>query len=317
MTPRLPPRQPTAMGDALAMARALELPAPVTEQLEALCPGLPWARLEPAVTALCSPQQAQAAQATLDRSLTGQDGDSGQAQLAVMLAAARRTADLWARAGIAETLFWDTMGCFGRFLRETHAVLGRWCFDRSFWVWRQTAGYIARLGALEFEYCQAQTGPLPPGIAAGDVILQVHIPSDARLAGTDLECSYTLAQRFFSHGNPLQNDPRPPRAVLCGSWLLAPALQTLLAPGSGIRRFAAGYEIFSVDEGDEGFYLWLFEGKRELQVLPERTALQRAAKRHLQQGGKLGAAVGRLRGWPQETTGQGGGYRPENKEVSV
>ncbi len=316
MTGRLPSRQPTAMADALAMARALALPEPVTTCLGALCPQLSWAQLEPAVAALCSASQAQAAQAALARRLGKAEGDSGMAQLAVLLAAARRMADVWMRAGVAETLFWDTMGCFGRFLRETHRAMGKWRFDRAFWVWRYTAGHIVRLGALEFEYHRAQAGPLPPDVAAGDMILNVHIPSDARLTDEALRHSYDMAQRLFVQGNPLQQDPRGPRAVLCGTWLLAPTLQALLSPGSNIRRFAADYDLFYVDREDTGFYLWLFGGEREARALPEHTALQRAAKQHLQQGGKLGAAMGRLRGWPQNATERGGG-RPEYKEVSV
>lgn len=81
---------------------------------------------------------------------------------------------------------------------------------------------------------------------------------------------------------------------MCGSWLLAPALNGLLPEDSGIRRFAGDYRIYDVDEEDQEFYEWLFGGCKPMEELPERTSLQRAVKAHLAAGGRLGMARGIL-----------------------
>lgn len=81
---------------------------------------------------------------------------------------------------------------------------------------------------------------------------------------------------------------------MCGSWLLAPALEKLLPEDSGIRRFAGDYRLYDVDEEDQEFYEWLFGGCRPMEELPECTSLQRTVKVHLAVGGRLGMARGVL-----------------------
>lgn len=275
------------------MAHLLSLPAPVLDALEALCPRIPWQTIMPHIKDLCEAQSAQAAQQALAAQLAPIEGDTGLAQLAVHLAAAELTRQRYRAAGVDETVFIETMRCFPRFLTETHTDTGRWVFDRAFWTWRQLSCRLFRLGALEFEYRMADETP-PPGLKAGDALLAVHIPSDARLTDEALCASYAGMRRFFAGEGAAFCTQGAPRAVTCGTWLLAPALQPLLPAGSGIRRFASDYVLFAVDEADESFYQWLFGGFAPVGQLPERTSLQRAVKKHLLQGGKLGSARGVL-----------------------
>lgn len=81
---------------------------------------------------------------------------------------------------------------------------------------------------------------------------------------------------------------------MCGSWLLAPALNGLLPEGSGIRRFTGDYRLYDVDEKDQEFYEWLFGGYKPVEELPDRTSLQRAVKAYLAARGRLGMARGVL-----------------------
>lgn len=297
---------------SLSMARLLPLPAPVTEALEALCPRIPWQTLAPLMEVLCGVQgaqaarqtqemrqapllqNAQAAQQTLAAQLAPIEGGTGLAQLAVHLAAAEHTRQRYRAAGADETVFIETMRCFSRFLTETHTNTGRWAFDRAFWTWRQLSCRLFRLGALEFEYRTADEAP-PPGLKAGDALLAVHIPSDARLTDEALCASYAQMRRFFAEEGAVFCTQGAPKAVTCGTWLLAPALQPLLPAGSGIRRFASDYALYAVDENDGSFYQWLFGGSAPVGQLPERTSLQRAVKKHLSGGGKIGSARGVLR----------------------
>lgn len=278
--------------DVTALAEELGLPPEVLEPLgraaETLPPEVPYEKL-------ASPETAEGAWAEITARLPAWEEDRGMAQLAAALAGACRTRLAYREWGIADDIFLDTMGCFRRFLTETHGSSGKWAFDRGFWTWRQTGCLLFRLGTLEFEYAAA--GAAPAGLSPEDMVLHVHIPSDATLTREALDGSYAQARRFFAGEGAAFCKNGPPRAVLCGSWLLAPALDELLPEESGIRRFAGDYRRFLVREDNTEFYRWLFRkpGPVPAEELPEDTGLQRAAKKRLAAGGRIGMARGLLR----------------------
>lgn len=242
--------------------------------------------------ALTNPDSAPQAWKDLDAHLSGQDPD-GMKLLALYLTAACRTREKYSSLGIPDEIFRDTMGCFALFLRKTEACSGRLVFDRGFWAWRHLACRLFRLGTLEFEYRAAEDGePLAPGLAPQSPILSVHIPIDARLSDAALRDSYEQADRFFSlHGAALCRIGRP-SAVLCGTWLLSPALCALLPKDSGILRFSRDYEIYATDPDNESFYYWLFNGRKPPEPLPRQTSLQRVVAAYLEQGGHIGSGYG-------------------------
>lgn len=275
----------------MALAGELGLPEPVLFPLERAAASLPWEKLP--VCRLSAPDTAGAAWAEAEALLPRWTEDGGMAHLALTLAAAERTRTLYRRLGLPEEVYSATMGCIPRFLAETRVLLGRWAYDRGFWTWRQTGGLLLRLGTLEFEM-NLLAGACPPGLEPGDPVLSVHIPSDAVLSRAELDRSYALAGEVFSRGTVCPWGP--PRAVLCGSWLLSPALDRLLPAQSGIRRFAGDYRRFFVDERDRSFFRWLFRVPDSASELPEETSLQRRAKAYLDRGGKIGMAKGILHG---------------------
>ena len=223
------------------------------------------------------------------------------AQLAAVLAAALRTRALYRAMHIPDSIYLATMGCLPRFLRETKQITGEWDFDRGFWTWRQTGGLLYRLGTLEFEYKSLGNSPAPPGLSPEDGILSVHIPSDASLSREELDRSYAWAAEFFASVGTFCCLSGPPKAVLCGSWLLSPVLDGLLPQSSGIRRFAGDYERYYVREEDTSFYRWLFGAVRPVEELPEDTGLRRAVKRCLLAGGLVGMACGELKNSGRKT----------------
>ncbi len=273
--------------DILSLASQLRLPPVVMRPLAeaAALPELP-------IAELTDPDAAPKAWQVIAERLGPWQADDGMSHLAVMLAAAAETEERYRREGIPAEIFDATMGCFARFLRETHERTGRWAFDRAFWTYRQTSGVLFRLGVLEFEYRRAGAGPLPDGLAPDDPVLSVHIPSDAALRRGALDDSYAMARRFFAGTSRRRFGA--PKAFLCGSWLLAPALKELLPEGSHIRCFASDYRLFAVEEENTEFYEWLFGGHAPVEALPETTSLQRAVKERLARGGRIGSARGVL-----------------------
>ena len=282
--------------DVVTLCKVLDFPEEVCTRLEQLAQKMPWQMLTPFMKKLEAPDTAPEAMRQVEQLTQALDAD-GFGPLTVLVAAACQTRVRYRAAGIPDSIFIDTMRCFSRMVREVQANTGRWGFDRGFWVWRQVSGCLFRIGTLEFEYCGAHKAvPLADGrLPERTPVLYVHIPSDASLSSASLEESYQAAGRFFvSYQKTVCARMGMPRAVLCSSWLLAPALTQLLAPSSGIRRFAADYSIFAANPKDEEFYHWLFGKKMPLDQLPQTTSLQRAVKKHLLEGKTIGDGSGIL-----------------------
>ena len=204
--------------------------------------------------------------------------------------------EAYAAAGIGETVFFETMACFSRFVAEHLESTGRVGFDRMFWTPRQLSLRLFRIGTLEYELAD---------VAAGRRI-HVHIPGDADLSREALRGSLEAARVFLGRFYPEWADA----PFWCESWLLSPALPRLLPPTSRILIFQSGFALDREVPEATDYLEWVYKmtplqqervGKnltREaLGALPERTSLQRTMKAYLLQGGKVGVGEGTLRGW--------------------
>lgn len=281
--------------EALALAQSLAIAPELEARMRTMAPLLPWEDLLPLIGEIQYPDTAAAAMERAEQILAPAEQD-GAGSLLILLAAAAGSLPRLRQKGIPEQVLRDTLLCLPRMAGEYRSEFGRWGFDRGFWAWRQVSGCLFRLGTLEFEYRGGQGEVPAPGADAlgSDVpVVYVHIPTDARLEDAALKQSYRMAQDFFSRF-PVDTArcTGRPKAFLCESWLLSPALQSLLAPSSGIRRFAADYRILFVNWEDDNFYHWLFRGEQDLAALPLRTSLQRSVAELLRSGKKIGSACG-------------------------
>lgn len=212
-------------------------------------------------------------------------GGDGAEELAghLLLALQNREEGPW--KGIPEKIWQDTMGCFTRFVQEHHRSLGHYGFDRAFWTTRQAEGRLFRIGQLEYELRQ-DTG-----------VIDLHIPSDARMDMAALDGSVTQARAFLREYFPEWAEA----SMECESWLLSPALQKLLPEGSNILRFQKAFEVTETDPAPMDVLEWVYclteaqQKQTPLEALPEDTTLQRNMKTYLLSGGKVGTARGRLK----------------------
>jgi len=214
--------------------------------------------------------------------------------LAAYLIAALKSRELCRELKIGDDIFVDTMKAFSRFVREHHASYGCCGYDRGFWTNRQICLNLLRLGCLEFEMLTLHDGDLQKRMGAGaPQVLSVHIPSDAVMTRENLDSSYTMAKEFFPRVFPGFDY----KLMYCSTWLLAPALSKMLPPGSKILEFQADYEILEIYEDGTSCMGWVFKKKYDnYSDLPEDTSLMRAIKAHLLSGGKVGEAMGVVRG---------------------
>lgn len=142
-----------------ALCIELSIPGPAAEACLAQAASAQAAPLLRHIPALLDASRAEAAMRELQAKCAPLC-PNGLLELAVLLSAALEARKHYAARGVPDDVYLATMGCFSRFLNETHRWTGRWQFDRGFWVWRQLCGRLLRLGTLEFEAL-----PLPAELA--------------------------------------------------------------------------------------------------------------------------------------------------------
>lgn len=200
--------------------------------------------------------------------------------LSWMLLAALHTHELYENMGIDDGIFFETMKCFSRFVREHKESFGFYGFDRAWWTYRQLSMTLFRVGELEYEYVDR------------DQTIHLHIPSDA---GLELALSEKSLEEFLSFTEKFypQNSRQP---VTVSSWLLSPALDELLNPGSRILEWKRCFDVVEWKKEDKEFLQWVY-GRDDLsyEELPEKTSLQKNMKAYLLDGGLVGCAKGILK----------------------
>lgn len=206
----------------------------------------------------------------------------GFKMLTCMLIAGTYTYDKYMKKNINENIFYDTFGCFSRFVNEHMVSYGTYGFDRDWWTSRQIAMQEFRIGELEYEMvCREDEN-----------VISIHIPSDANLTKEHCKKSYEDAKVFFAKYYPEYVYEK----FICDSWLLSPNLKDVLNEDSNILKFQSAFNIVSFDTEEKEFIEWIFKNpKLSLDELPEDTSLQRNLKVYLKNGGTIGAAFGYLK----------------------
>lgn len=187
--------------------------------------------------------------------------------------------------GIPEPIYYDTMACFSRFVREHFESYGRYGFDRGFWTVRQVSCKLFRIGQLEYECIRQNEKP----------VLSLHIPTDAVLKTGLLRSSCLDARRLLSQVFPEYADA----PIYCHSWLLSPTLKQLLPEESNILTFQQSFRITPLDSPCPGVLQWVFKNPAlPPEQFPEDTSLQRKLKAFLLEGKVFSDAKGYLIGDP-------------------
>lgn len=202
--------------------------------------------------------------------------------LKVHLLASLITYEKYKKFGICEEVFFGTIKCFSRFVKEFRILTGRIGFDRSFWTYRQLSLNLFRIGELEYEFSKT--------LLSEDVIA-IHIPSNANLNKEKIDQSIVLAKKFFGKFFPKYSDVT---YSLC-SWLLSPQLDNILPKTSNIIQFKNRFDIIKTYYDDD-YKLWIF-GNKNLTPYEflETTSLMRGVKKLVLSGEKFLSAVGYLR----------------------
>ncbi len=207
--------------------------------------------------------------------------EAGLKLLTCQLYAACNTYEKYKNRGISDDIFIATMKFFTRFLYYHNKVYGEFKYVWGWWAVRQIAMQEFRIGELEYEMV----------IQDDKKFISIHIPSDADMTSSKLRKSYLDARNFFNkYYTEYANVD-----MICGSWLLAPALKKILPGDSKIIQFQNSFDLTSQEDDSPGFLDWVY-GRRDIpfENLPEETSLQRNLKKYLLNGGKVEWANGTL-----------------------
>ncbi|MDH3705957.1 MAG: acyltransferase domain-containing protein, partial [Acidimicrobiia bacterium] len=148
-----------------------------------------------------------------------------------LLGLAGRVADEQRDAGIDPAVtaatFWDVgqqVMLHERIHREVDCRKG-------WWLCHHLAGALFRVGSLQFQrsYAGSHHGP----DAAGQPLLDVHIPEGAALDPTSCARSFADGATFFDHHVP----DHGAEWFGCSSWMLDPVLAQLLSPDANVVAF--------------------------------------------------------------------------------
>lgn len=186
---------------------------------------------------------------------------------------------------IPEQIYWDTFYDLTLWCENCHRASGQYGIEQYDWFFRHLDMKLFRLGRLEFEWMPSlwELKTDSAEIHQGDNIINIHIPQGEPLDAAACQASFQQAQSFF--GNSY--------AYLCHSWLLYPGLKEILNPTSHILTFQQFFTLLQIDYDTREAEERIFD---KVENNPAKysgnTSLQRAAKKHLMSGKKLGNGLG-------------------------
>lgn len=214
-----------------------------------------------------------------------------------LLQCAQPLREAYAQKDIPDRVFLDTM-CDLRFkLYECRETYGIWGTFVTSWYGIFFSCDLFRLGRLEYENTTyASDIPFEKyglSVKKGTPVKSIHIPSHCGPLTKEARMdSYRQAYDFFSEeldGGPL--------ICVCHSWLLHSSTKKILPAASNTVSFVNDFEMISEEDYSEFHDLWRVFGDQKDQpyeCLPEDTSMQRAYKKWLMQGNKVGGALGIL-----------------------
>lgn len=215
---------------------------------------------------------------------------TGMSMLACFLRCAVITRQRYMNCHIDDEVYVATMRFFPRFVegyRMTHKDIR---FDQEFWTPRLIAMRLFRIDELEFELLDGER-----------CMIGVHIPSDAVLSATALYTTFLHAHSFLR-----AHYPRFADAVwCCDSWMLDPALESILPDNSHIRFFRSLFNVVGLQYSDD-YKRWIY-GRTDIEssAMPMKTSLQRNVRQLVLSGVRMGVGYGEIRNDAIETLKKG------------
>lgn len=151
---------------------------------------------------------------------------------------------------------------------------------------------IIKLGRLQFQPFKSDFESPEHGIKLGDNVLNMHIQEGPGMTPEACRESIATAREFFKK---YYSDFKYTHMV-CETWLLDPALITLVKPDSNIAHFYSMFDIVKTIPSNSALKrIYGPDSSKPTAELPEASSLQKNLKAYLLNGGKLSAGYGVLK----------------------
>ena len=198
----------------------------------------------------------------------------------------------YARQGLPESVFWETMTDLRCKLTECHDVYGVWGTFVLHWYVKIYSCRVVRLGRLEFEPMRWEGEPYRDVLKPGDPVVGCHIPSGEPCPIEAVMESFGRAYRQFG----ISRLPDPTMKVVCASWLLYPPHIGLFPENGNLAKFADLFRVISEHEREFSNF-WRIFGRLpagDFSDLPCDTSLRCNFADYLRAGNKMGVGTGLL-----------------------
>lgn len=184
---------------------------------------------------------------------------------------------------------------------ETMKDIAVWCENNNNkglknlpWIKNHLNFELFKLGRLQFQIYKCDNRTLNYDLLPfnfGENLIYVHIPQGEKLVYAECVNSLKNAKSFFGEYFPNYDFDY----FFCESWLLYGENWQFMNSSSNILQFSTLFDLVYSFDDDRQAIERIF-GKRQLikSKYQENTALQRSAKRFMQNGGKLGVGIGIL-----------------------
>jgi hypothetical protein len=199
----------------------------------------------------------------------------------VFLSALPAIREWHAARGVTDAESWEILGDVGRQVAVHRRIFGVSGLHTHRWLTLHFRGLIFSFGRLQFER-QRSWVAVPEKFDVGDRVLSVHIPETGPLSPSACDESFAAAVAFYERVFPEEAY----EFAVCLSWLMDPQLADVLPAESNIVRFLRRFTTTGHRrDGDAAVLEFIFRyvGK-DLDGLPQETALQRAIVSHLRAG---------------------------------
>jgi len=233
-------------------------------------------------------------------------------RLALALFCLRPAKEQYDALGISDEVFVKTFSDIGIWCERLYKNTGKYGLEQFGWIAKHLSLKLFRLGRLQFEMIDFKFFPITKrkmrkeyAFLSGKKALSVHIAEGEPMGDDACSQSFAAAEEFFPKHFPDFDF----KAYYCASWLLYPKNTEWMPKDGNIVKFmsrfiniggiALPFQTFErlwQPLVGKGFYHQLYQlvaGKpKNLSELPENTSLQRAAKKYLQDGGRMGTGLG-------------------------
>lgn len=186
--------------------------------------------------------------------------------------------------GIDEAALRAVLRDVNRWMKVCRQVHGYWGIAEYSWLARAFRFRLFEIGSLQYI---ANTLPMH-GVAdcPGMPVLEVHVPEGTDLSAAAVTASMQAAPLFFERHFGIQ-----PKRLVCGSWLLDPALQQIL-PGSRVAEFGRRFTLTCTESSGQTIERVFGFDVKDYRTAPRDTRLQRAVAEWLDAGNECREGIG-------------------------